>query len=249
MFDVAPWQSWVWRTCRTSTLRPRRHRQSLQGLSPIVWPKKVSSSCRWCWQKQRKFAHSISGPFMAVDNALIHVPGGAWFLPGFPLHINVRLVSTRTSVEVCDTYEQMISYLESTAKAQENSLHISLRSSSPIIRAFTMPPLPALILNPVNCSMISWLLPHLIGLVFWISVRATGPKSAKKIICTKIGVSADSMIPERTPRSAQKRTFCAVRWVTTGTSCWVATKRCFGVETFRVFWDFKRGLLRSFRDF
>ena len=54
----------------------------------------------------------ITGPFLSSDDGYSYFLVGALRQPGFPLLINVRLLTSRTSVEVCDQLERMIAYFE-----------------------------------------------------------------------------------------------------------------------------------------
>ena len=55
----------------------------------------------------------ISGPFPTSDDGFSYFLVGALRLPGFPLLIDAKLLSTRTSAEVCDELEKMTSFFES----------------------------------------------------------------------------------------------------------------------------------------
>ena len=55
----------------------------------------------------------IAGPFLSSDDGYSYFLFDALRLPGFPLLIDVRLLTSRMSVEVCDQLERMVAYLES----------------------------------------------------------------------------------------------------------------------------------------
>ena len=55
----------------------------------------------------------IAGPFTTSDDGFTCFLVGALRLPGFPLLIDVRLLSSRGSVEVCDALERMVAFFES----------------------------------------------------------------------------------------------------------------------------------------
>ena len=55
----------------------------------------------------------VAGPLPDSDDNYSYFLAGALRLPGLPLLIDVRLLATRTSVEVCDKLEKMVAYLES----------------------------------------------------------------------------------------------------------------------------------------
>ena len=55
----------------------------------------------------------IAGPLTKSDDGYVSFLVGALRLPGFPLLINVRLLQTRTSAEVCHQLDVMVNYFES----------------------------------------------------------------------------------------------------------------------------------------
>ena len=87
-----------------------------------------SNLCRGCLQSEglRKIHRSIrdidkathtlhidiAGPFAPSDDGYSYFLVGALRLPGFPLLIDVRTLTSRTSTEVCDELEKMVAYLE-----------------------------------------------------------------------------------------------------------------------------------------
>ena len=88
-----------------------------------------SNNCRWCLEAEGprkihrgvkdvdKATHTlhidIAGPLPDSDDNYSYFMVGPLRLPGLPLLIDVRLLATRTSVEVCDKLEKMVAYLES----------------------------------------------------------------------------------------------------------------------------------------
>ena len=54
----------------------------------------------------------IAGPLTLSDDGFTYFLVGALRLPGFPLLIDVKLLSTRTSTEVCDELEKMVAFFE-----------------------------------------------------------------------------------------------------------------------------------------
>ena len=54
----------------------------------------------------------IAGPLTLSDDGFTYFLVGALRLPGFPLLIDVRPLTSRTSVEVCDELGKMVAYLE-----------------------------------------------------------------------------------------------------------------------------------------
>ena len=87
-----------------------------------------SNLCRGCLQSEgpRKIHRSIRDihkathtlhidsacPFAPSDDGYSYFLVGALRLPGFPLLIDVRTLTSRTSTEVCDELEKMVAYLE-----------------------------------------------------------------------------------------------------------------------------------------
>ena len=55
----------------------------------------------------------IAGPFTTSDDGFTYFLVGALRLPGFPLLIDVRSLSSRGSVEVCDALERTVAFFES----------------------------------------------------------------------------------------------------------------------------------------
>ena len=55
----------------------------------------------------------IAGPLTKSDDGYVYFLVGALRLPGFPLLIDVRLLQTRTSAEVCHQLDVMVNYFES----------------------------------------------------------------------------------------------------------------------------------------
>ena len=55
----------------------------------------------------------IAGPLTQSDDGYVYFLVGALRLPGFPLLIDVRLLQTRTSAEVCHQLDVMVNYFES----------------------------------------------------------------------------------------------------------------------------------------
>ena len=79
-----------------------------------------SNLCRGCLQAEgprkvhRTVRHiDIAGPFTTSDDGFSDFLVGALRLPGFPLLIDVRLLSSRGSVEVCVALERMVAFFES----------------------------------------------------------------------------------------------------------------------------------------
>ena len=84
----------------------------------------------------------IAGPFTVFDDGFTYFLAGALRTPGFPLMIDVRNLTSRTSTEVCDELEKMVAFFESlqsegftigetsrikrllTVTEQESSLHL-----------------------------------------------------------------------------------------------------------------------------
>ena len=54
----------------------------------------------------------IARPLTLSKDGFTHFLVGALRLPGLPLLIDVKLLNTRTSAEVCDEFEKMVAFFE-----------------------------------------------------------------------------------------------------------------------------------------
>ena len=58
------------------------------------------------------YTSTLLDPLTLSDDGFTYFLVGALRLPGFPLLIDVKLLSTRTSTEVCDELEKMVAFFE-----------------------------------------------------------------------------------------------------------------------------------------
>ena len=75
-------------------------------------PRKIHRSIRDIDKATHTLHIDIAGPFAPSDDGYSYFLVGALRLPGFPLLIDVRTLTSRTSTEVCDELEKMVAYLE-----------------------------------------------------------------------------------------------------------------------------------------
>ena len=115
-----------------------------KGCLEAEGPRKVHRTVRDADKASHVLHIDIAGPFLSSDDGYSYFLVGALRLPGFPLLIDVRLLTSRTSVEVCDQLERMTAYSkvsplvkhlasrDCTVIVQENSLLHTLSVSSRI---------------------------------------------------------------------------------------------------------------------
>ena len=66
----------------------------------------------WHWQGTHVLHIDIAGPLHLSDDGFTYLLVGALRFLGLPLLIDVKLLSTRTSAEVCDEFEKMVAFSE-----------------------------------------------------------------------------------------------------------------------------------------
>ena len=84
-----------------------------RGCLQAEGPRKVHRTVRDIDRATHTLHIDIAGPFTTSDDGYTYFLVGALRLPGFPLLIDVRLLTSRGSVEVCDALERMVSFFES----------------------------------------------------------------------------------------------------------------------------------------
>ena len=84
-----------------------------RGCLEAEGPRKLHRGVRDVNEATHTLHIDIAGPLPDSDDNSSYFLVGALRLPGLPLLIGVRLLATRTSVEVCDKPEKMVAYLES----------------------------------------------------------------------------------------------------------------------------------------
>ena len=92
-----------------------------RGCLEAEGPRKIQRGVRDVDKATHTLHIDIAGPLPDADDNYSYFLVGALRLPGLPLLIDVRLLATRTSVEVCDKLEKMVAYLDSL---QTEGLHI-----------------------------------------------------------------------------------------------------------------------------
>ena len=84
-----------------------------RGCLEAEGPRKIHRSIREIDRATHTLHIDIAGPLVTSDDGFAYFLVGALRMPGFPLLIDVRLLSTRTSTEVCDELEKMVAFFES----------------------------------------------------------------------------------------------------------------------------------------
>ena len=75
-------------------------------------PRRVHRSIRDVDKATHVFHIDIAGPLRLSDDGFTYFLVGALRLPGLPLLIDIKLLSTRTSTEVCDELVEMVAFCE-----------------------------------------------------------------------------------------------------------------------------------------
>ena len=75
-------------------------------------PRRIHRSIRDTDKATHVLHIDIAGPLPLSDDGFTYFLVGALRLPGLPLLIDVKLLSTRTSTEVCDELEKMVTFFE-----------------------------------------------------------------------------------------------------------------------------------------
>ena len=84
-----------------------------RGCLQAEGPRRIHGSIRDIDRATHVLHIDIAGPFATADDGFTYILVGALRLSGFPLLIDVRLLTSRTSVEVCDALEKMVAFFES----------------------------------------------------------------------------------------------------------------------------------------
>ena len=84
-----------------------------RGCLQAEGPRQVHRTVRDIDKATHTLHIDIAGPCTTSDDGFAYFLVGALRLPGFPLLIDVRLLSTRGSAEVCDALERMVAFFES----------------------------------------------------------------------------------------------------------------------------------------
>ena len=75
-------------------------------------PRKIHRTVREVGRATHALHIDIAGPFTVSDDGFTYFLVGALRMPGFPLMINVRNLTSRISTEVCDELEKMVAFFE-----------------------------------------------------------------------------------------------------------------------------------------
>ena len=75
-------------------------------------PRRIHRSIRDVDKATHVLHVDIAGPLTFSNNGFTYFLVGALRLPGLPLLIDVKLLTTRTSAEVCDELEKMVAFFE-----------------------------------------------------------------------------------------------------------------------------------------
>ena len=83
-----------------------------RGCLEAEGPRRIHRTIRDIDKATHTLHIDIAGPLVTSDDGFTYFLVGALRLPGFPLLIDVRLLTTRTSTEVCDELEKMVAFFE-----------------------------------------------------------------------------------------------------------------------------------------
>ena len=83
-----------------------------RGCLEAEGPRKIHRTIRDIDKAAHTLHIDIAGPLAVSDDGFAYLLRGALRIPGFPLLIDVRTLTSRTSTEVCDELEKMVSFLE-----------------------------------------------------------------------------------------------------------------------------------------
>ena len=83
-----------------------------RGCLEAEGPRRTHRSIRDIDKATHTLHIDIAGPLVTSNDSFTYFLVGALTLPGFPLLIDVRLLTTRTSTEVCDELEKMVAFFE-----------------------------------------------------------------------------------------------------------------------------------------
>ena len=83
-----------------------------RGCLEAEGPRKIHRTVRDIDKATHTLHIDIAGPLAVSDDGFAYFLVGALRMPGLPLLIDVRTLTSRTSTEVCDELEKMVSFLE-----------------------------------------------------------------------------------------------------------------------------------------
>ena len=106
-------------------------------------PRKLHRTVREVDRATHTLHIDIAGPFTVSDDGFTYFLVGALRMPGFPLMIDVRNLTSRTSTEVCDELEKMVAFFEALQSEGftigETSRIKRLHSDRALFREFIAP--------------------------------------------------------------------------------------------------------------
>ena len=138
-----------------------------RGCLEAEGPRKIHKSVRDIDKATHTLHIDIAGPLVTSDDGYVYFLVGALRVPGFPLMIDARPLTSRTSTEVCDELEKLVAFFEAlqsegfatgetkgsrefTVIGQESSLLLTSLDFSPITRPFTTHSLQVMTLSPME---------------------------------------------------------------------------------------------------
>ena len=83
-----------------------------RGCLEAEGPRKIHRTIRDIDKATHTLHIDVAGPLAVSDDGFAYFLVGALRMPGLPLLIDVRTLTSRTSTEVCDELEKMVSFLE-----------------------------------------------------------------------------------------------------------------------------------------
>ena len=85
---------------------------SCRGCLEADGPRRIHRTIRDIDKATHTLHIDIAGPHIVSDDGFAYLLVGALCMPGFPLLIDVRTLTGRTSTEVCDELEKMVAFFE-----------------------------------------------------------------------------------------------------------------------------------------
>ena len=81
-----------------------------RGCLDAEGPRKTHKSVRDIDKATHTLHIDIAGPLVTSDDGYVYFLVGALRMPGFPLMIDARPLTSRTSTEVCDELEKLVAF-------------------------------------------------------------------------------------------------------------------------------------------
>ena len=83
-----------------------------RGCLEAEGPRKIHKSIRDIDKAKHTLHIDIAGPLLTSDDGYVYFLVGALRIPGFPLMIDARPLTSRTSTEACDELEKLVAFFE-----------------------------------------------------------------------------------------------------------------------------------------